>query len=580
LTQTDDFTAVPFAGLTQTAQFGPNGSTTIPITDGRIRFMAQCQSGNCEIAPSVNRACFGIILLPAALNAQVTLTVTDLSGLPTGFDWRAAGATGLKLKYDVRDNSGGPVSAQFAVKASEASSLWPIEVVGAETTTRTLQLSSLPEGTSLDSLQIMLSASADQMFTFCIDDLGLDPPVQSVEYLPSSQLLTDADYVRDYVKGCAEFWSKTRAPNRGFYSNINRTGAAIDTRQYPLSQWRLTYGFTRAFMLSGDERYLQLAEVALPLEQPTAGIGVPRTTEEWVYDGFEHNYSKLGLMAYCEATRDPSTCARVVVDALPPALQQTDFNTVVDAFTTHLISLRLVRYDDPLVQAGFRAWAEALLANLSAFSSKEEWYLMKLAWTLMRVSLITGDPRFSDAARGLLRPFGSEWAPLGPAGLEWWPMEEFTLAPLLGYMMFGYQPERKAYLRAADGTARDYAEYFIDPEYGEVYIYAGAAGALDSTKGTEYKSGYHSIEYGYFAYVYSSLFLRHEPFTLYYRFVPSDTERDLVLTPIAIGDNQLRIKSVTHAGEPYLDFSPSLRSLHLGAAAHGVFAVTFEGNEL
>jgi hypothetical protein len=159
-------------------------------------------------------------------------------------------------------------------------------------------------------------------------------------------------------------------------------------------------------------------------------------------------------------------------------------------------------------------------------------------------------------------------------------MEEFTLAPLLGYMMFGYVPERRAYLRAADGTARDYTQYFVDPEYGEVYRIASALGALDSTKGTEYKSGYHSIEYGYFAYIYSSLFVRHEPFTLYYRFVASETERTFVLTPIAIGDNQLRIKSVKRVGETYTDFNASLRSLHLPASVSGVFAVTFEGDEL
>jgi hypothetical protein len=584
LTQTDDYTDVPFVTPTQTTSFGPTQNAVTPISSGGIRFVAQCMSGNCGVVTNITEAaCFSVAVLPVEKSALINLTAVNDSNMPTGFDWYAAGASGLTLKYALRDNGGYPVTAQFSVIASGNSTLSPAETLGAAPTTYTVLFSSLPQGSRLDAIDILLTTNGAQLYTFCIEDLQLNRPGQSTEstdYVPSSELLLGADYVKSYVKDCADFWTKTQAPEGGYYGNIDRTGAPQGYYKFPLSQWRLTYGFTRAFMLTGDERYLTFAEVALPLYQPPTGIGVPRTTAQWMYDGFEHNYSKVGLMAYCEATRDPGTCARVVVDELPPSEQQSDFNAVVDAFTTHLILLRLVRYDDPSVQAGFKTWAEALLANLATYSTKEEWYVMKLAWTLMRVSLVTGDARFSNAARGLLRPFGSRWTPLGSAELEWWAMEEFTLAPLLGYMMFGYVPERRAYLRAADGTASDFTRYFVDPEYGEVYRIASASGVLDTTKGTEYKSGYHSIEYGYFAYIYSSLFLRHEPFTLYYRLVASDTERTLVLTPIAIGDNQLRIKSVKLAGEVYTDFNAPLRSLHVPANVSGVFAVTFEGNEL
>ncbi|NWG27035.1 MAG: T9SS type A sorting domain-containing protein [Ignavibacteriaceae bacterium] len=121
-------------------------------------------------------------------------------------------------------------------------------------------------------------------------------------------------------------------------------------------------------------------------------------------------------------------------------------------------------------------------------------------------------------------------------------------------------------------------QYFVDHQYGEVYAdrtrYGGFA--WNEAKGNSGKSGYHSIETGYYTYLYGNLLYKFQPATLHYNFEPLPTDREINLTPLAIKDEALKISEIFLDGQSYNDFNPTTRVLHLPAGVGGNFLVKYE----
>lgn len=302
------------------------------------------------------------------------------------------------------------------------------------------------------------------------------------------------------------------------------------------------------------------------------------------------------------------------------------FNSTVDAFTTHLINLNLItnekQYRDKLI----------LLANITidrivttmdgyqigfveAFNSDWTWnddnsnyntrtimgHVLKTAWVLAQIYNLIPEKIYLDSARKLIdqvRNKGYDHIYGGPfkdynrvTGLPigygvtnsefakaWWQMEQAITSGLVLYFITG----NNDYLRMADETLSFFMKYFVDHTFGEVYSDRFQNGdpivQWGTNKGNGSKAGYHSIELGYYTYIYGKLFYRNEDFTLYYNFTSSDKEREIVLTPLPVIDNRLVIKSVNFKGSNYTNFIASERKLILPAGSSGKFAVTFELN--
>jgi len=134
------------------------------------------------------------------------------------------------------------------------------------------------------------------------------------------------------------------------------------------------------------------------------------------------------------------------------------------------------------------------------------------------------------------------------------------------------------YLQMVDETINFYMNYFVDHVYGEVYAdrtrYGGFAWSEE--KGSDWKAGYHSIETGYYTYLYGSLFYTYEPVTLHYFYEPLDFNREFLLTPLAIKDTNLIISYVLKDGQSYANFDPYDRTLNLPPSEGGHFEVTYE----
>jgi hypothetical protein len=134
------------------------------------------------------------------------------------------------------------------------------------------------------------------------------------------------------------------------------------------------------------------------------------------------------------------------------------------------------------------------------------------------------------------------------------------------------------YLQMADETINFFMRYFVDHQYGEVYENRKRRGGIawNEAKGNSGKAGYHSIETGYYTYLYGNLLYNFEPVVLNYNFEPLQTDRELNLTPLAINDSSLTISEVLLEGQSYTNYNPTSRVLNLPAGTGGHFEITFQ----
>ncbi len=147
----------------------------------------------------------------------------------------------------------------------------------------------------------------------------------NAQYVVKSTHILNPDLNIEYVRNNAEFWIKYayEPTYGGFYSQVNRDGSLRSTTKKSfMAQTRHGYGFTRAFMLTGDEKYLTFAKSALDF---MTTYGWDKTNEGWYYLGlkngaldnnapswnynsnkwsFQQHYALLGIIANYEATQD------------------------------------------------------------------------------------------------------------------------------------------------------------------------------------------------------------------------------------------------------------------------------------
>ena len=109
----------------------------------------------------------------------------------------------------------------------------------------------------------------------------------------------------------------------------------------------------------------------------------------------------------------------------------------------------------------------------------------------------------------------------------WWQMEQAIVAGLQMYNLTG----QDWYLQMADETINFFMQYFVDHQNGEVYAdrtrYGGYA--WNEAKGNSGKSGYHSIETGYYTYLYGNLLYQFQPAVLNYNFYSLPVDREINL---------------------------------------------------
>ncbi|RMG69660.1 MAG: T9SS C-terminal target domain-containing protein, partial [Bacteroidetes bacterium] len=146
------------------------------------------------------------------------------------------------------------------------------------------------------------------------------------QFQVQTEALQEPDSILPHLLKSANFWKASiDSVDGGFYTEVNQDGSPERTDRKSFTQCsRHAYGFSRAFMVSGDTTYLDYAEHALDflyqygwdqshlgwyfssdkygVPAPPYGAGWNPNTTKW---SFQQHYSVLGIGAMAEATRDP-----------------------------------------------------------------------------------------------------------------------------------------------------------------------------------------------------------------------------------------------------------------------------------
>jgi mannose/cellobiose epimerase-like protein (N-acyl-D-glucosamine 2-epimerase family) len=353
---------------------------------------------------------------------------------------------------------------------------------------------------------------------------------------------------------------------------------------------------------------------------------------------FYQHYALLGIAAYYECTRDTLAWKWLMqgyahlenhfwdsrltfegyydltdYDTSNP--RNKSFNATVDAITTHLLYLylmtgkpeyllRLEELADEIMTRLLGSMPSQAIGFVERFDSDWNWnnnetmtimgHVLKSGWCMGRIQQLAPKPAYIAAAESLVthvlnngydHEYGGPYKDYNRLTGEmlmwgnpdttkaWWAMEQAITS---GLMLFDLTGDT-LYLKMADETTDFTMKYFVDHQYGEVYGDRTRYGAFawNENKAGDWKAGYHSIEMGYYIYLYTNLFVHHQPVVLHYRFYDLPVNRDILLTPLAISHNDLQIQQILHEGQPYSNYDPIARVLHLPAHTSGNFEVTY-----
>lgn len=475
----------------------------------------------------------------------------------------------------------------------------------------------------------------------------------NAQYQIKSPYLQNPDNIIGYVDSCAAFWLKAYdSVNGGFYTNISKTGTILTsngTQKNMQTQSRNAYGLVRAFMLTGNETYLEKAKQGLTFMYNHAW---DNTNGGWYWeldkygnptsgntnkDAFHQHYGLLGPVAYYEATSDTTDLAWIHKAYNNNETKMWDnntqyfgyydycssnwntkndksFNATVDAITTHLLYLYLITQDEQYLNKAYliadnmqNHFVASMNNQTIGFAEEYNKYwsidanetmtimghVLKTAWCFARLYHFNPNPEYTASAEKLItnvleKGYDNEYG--GPykdynritgemlmwgnpdTAKAWWQMEQAITAGLQMYKV----TQKDIYLKMADESLDFFMKYFVDHQYGEVYENRTRYGAQTwgENKGNPNKAGYHSIELGYYTYLYGKFFVTKEPITLYYKFQAGE-DRNIYLNPVEMPLSEYEIKEIVYNNQPYTDFVASAKTIHLPDSIGGKFKVTF-----
>ncbi len=410
------------------------------------------------------------------------------------------------------------------------------------------------------------------------------------------------------------FWEKTIDKDYGgFYTNVNEDGSiGAAANKYSRMNSRILFGFSAAYMLSGDEKYLPFAKHAMDFLSEycwdkQSGGWVTNVDEENEPDTgwknlFDETYGNLGPIFYYMATGDKNALSLVskthelmqtkawdkefggyyasVGNAWENVTYTKSFNSILDTCTAYLIYYYLAT-KDPAILKDLIAVGDVIVARMvdpkTGFvgeSYSREWvsqqpnlwvgHNLKTGWVLTRLYGLTGDKKYLDAAlkiaegqvkytwdkkyHGWFFHFQSDTPEDVTETKDWWTQEEGN------NLMITLSPHKKEYLKYFEQGAQFWDKYFIDRKNGECYQALTRKGKPTKLeKADSYKSAYHSMEQALFSYLYLSLYVYKTEATLYFN-LSADTAGEKHYVNL-LEDPAVVIKSVEIDGKPYEDFN-------------------------
>ncbi|MBU2493160.1 MAG: AGE family epimerase/isomerase [Bacteroidetes bacterium] len=410
----------------------------------------------------------------------------------------------------------------------------------------------------------------------------------------NNDYLVKAKQALDFMYGSA--WDNT---NGGWFGNVSESGSA--------DQQQDKTAFDQHYALLGILAYYEATG--------------DTTAFNWFKKGFENNENNLwDNSAEQFGYYDESNFNWSVKN-------NKSFNATVDAVTTHLINAffltgdvvykeKLILIADNILNRLVSTMDQYKIGFVENFDTNWEWtdntssyntrtimgHVLKTGWVLGRIYQVIPNEEYLTAAEKLLNDvwtngydhvYGGPFKdydrltgnPIG-YGLAnsqfakaWWQMEQAIVAGLQIYEL----TKNDTYLQMADESLDFFMKYFVDHTYGEIYADLYQNGSLivdwNRHKGNGSKAGYHSIETGYYSYLYGNLFYNKKDVVLNYNFYPVEYERNIKVYPLSIADDKLKIKNVVFEGAEYTAYSSADKTINLPAGNGGKFIITFGTDE-
>jgi mannose/cellobiose epimerase-like protein (N-acyl-D-glucosamine 2-epimerase family) len=282
-----------------------------------------------------------------------------------------------------------------------------------------------------------------------------------------SEWLQDPERAIEFMRRSADFWLRAYdAENGGYFTQVARDGTPNRGKDLKtsLTQSRHAYAFARAYMVTGDRKYLAAARRAIAflrekgwdaehggfhtaLDAKGASVDLvrdlPSSGEKW---SFMQHYALLGIAAVYDAARSPEDLefllrGRNAIDVhlwdprpgFEGYYETADydwshprgkgFTPTVDGITTHGEALWLVTRDER-ARARFLQLADEVVKHLQptaatrklGFAEKfdSDWgeqpegfffvgHVLKSAWCLGRAYMVEPKPEYRAAAEDLLQ---------------------------------------------------------------------------------------------------------------------------------------------------------------------------------
>jgi len=280
------------------------------------------------------------------------------------------------------------------------------------------------------------------------------------QYEVQSQYINEPELMIEFAEDCALFWQGVHDDTYGgFFVEVGKSGNILNNNNKSLvSESRDAYGFTRAFMLTGNEEYLDYAKSALDFmyehlwdEQYGGWHRRCNRSGNYPYLGektaFDQHYALLGITAYYEATNNATDLEMLengydfiensLWDNRPEYLGYYDetnrsgsfsydksFNATVDAITTHLYNLYLITKDDKYftrlmeMKRNIQDYLVSSMANQEigfvenynstwAVNNSERrtimGHVLKTGWCMGRIYRINEDDETLESAKALVQ---------------------------------------------------------------------------------------------------------------------------------------------------------------------------------
>ncbi len=418
------------------------------------------------------------------------------------------------------------------------------------------------------------------------------------------------------INNLIPFWEKTiDKDNGGFFTDVEEDGTVSpSSNKYTRMNSRIVYGFCAAYMLSGDDKYLEFAKHGMDFlgqycfDKENGGwhtnVDESNEPDSGNKNLFDETYGSLGPVFYYLVTRDKDAFSYVkkthelmqtkawdkeyggyyasVGNGWEIVTTNKSFNSQIDTFTAYLLYYYMAT-KDPAILADLKAAANADAAHMvdpktssvgETFS--QDWtrtesnlwvgHNLKTGWIMMRMYNLTGDKKYLETAQKIAaaqmkymwdNKYGGWYFRFladDPKSYEdqkdWWTQEEGNMLML---NMFNNTRDNK-YLDKFVKCAQFWDKNFLDKKNGECYAELTRDGKpMSRKKADSYKSAYHSMEQCLFSYLYLSLYVNKTEATLYFN--PSADSSGEKMYVSLLEDKSVVIKSVDIDGKDWKDFS-------------------------